>query len=188
VPTTAPVAAPSSTAAAGGQVWSIASGSEAGYRVKETLFGQSATAVGRTSAITGSIRISGSQVTAGSFTVDMTQVSSDRSQRDGQFRGRIMDTSTNPTSTFTLTKPIDLGTLPPDGTQVTATATGDLTLHGVTHSETFQVTAQRSNGVVDVTGDIPITFSDWNIDNPSGGPASVGDTGTLEFLLHLSAS
>ena len=34
-------------------------------------------------------------------------------------------------------------------------------------------------------GQEPITFSDYNIDNPSGGPASVGDSGTLEFLLEL---
>jgi hypothetical protein len=30
---------------------------------------------------------------------------------------------------------------------------------------------------------VPITFSDYSIDNPSGGPASVGNTGELEFLL-----
>src|SRR4051812_24535816 len=35
--------------------WKITSGSQAGYRVKETLFGQSGTAVGRTTAVTGSM-------------------------------------------------------------------------------------------------------------------------------------
>jgi len=28
-----------------------------------------------------------------------------------------------------------------------------------------------------------VTFSDYNINNPSGGPASVGNAGTVEFLL-----
>ncbi len=43
-----------------------------------------------------------------------------------------METSVYPTATFTLTEPIDLGTLPDANADVTATATGELTLHGVT--------------------------------------------------------
>jgi len=166
--------------------WKIASGSEAGYRVRETLFGQSATAVGRTSAITGSITISGTRVTAGSFSVDLTQVKSDQSERDAQFQGRIMDTSAYPTATFALTSPISLGTLPADGTTISETATGNLTMHGTTKSVTFTVEARRTSTTIEVSGSIPITFADWNIDNPSGGPATTGNTGTLEFLLDLA--
>jgi hypothetical protein len=40
--------------------------------------------------------------------------------------------------------------------------------------------------VIQVSGSVPITFADYSIDNPSGGPASVGDSGTLEFLLVLA--
>ena len=94
-----------------------------------------------------------------------------------------MNTSQFPTSTFKLTQPIDLGTVPADGQQITATATGDLTLKGVTKSVTFPVTARLSSGQVQVTGSIPVTFADYGIDNPSFGPASVGENGTLEFLL-----
>ncbi|MEO5680088.1 MAG: YceI family protein [Acidimicrobiales bacterium] len=89
--------------------WNVTAGSQAGYRVKETLFGQSTEAVGRTDRVTGSIVLAGTTVSSGSFTVDLTTVSSDRTQRDGQCRGRIMDTATYPTATFTLTQPIDLG-------------------------------------------------------------------------------
>ena len=42
---------------------------------------------------------------------------------------------------------------------------------------------QRKGGDINVNGEIPIVFSDYGIDNPSGGPASVGDSGTLEFLV-----
>ena len=49
------------------------------------------------------------------------------------------------------------------------------------------MTARLSNGQVQVTGSIPITFADYGIDNPSFGPASVGDDGTLEFLLVFEA-
>src|SRR5882672_1348249 len=52
--------------------WKVGSGSQTGYRVHEVLIGQSTTAVGRTSSITGSIVISGTKVTTGSFSVDMT--------------------------------------------------------------------------------------------------------------------
>jgi hypothetical protein len=30
-----------------------------------------------------------------------------------------------------------------------------------------------------------VTFSDFGIENPSGGPATVGNTGTIEFLVEL---
>src|SRR5947209_7675336 len=88
--------------------WKATNGSVVGYRVKEVLFGQSNTAVGRTSSITGSITVDGTTVSAGTFTVDMTTVTSDQSRRDGQFNGRIMETSTFPTATFALTQPITL--------------------------------------------------------------------------------
>jgi polyisoprenoid-binding protein YceI len=156
--------------------------------VKETLFGQSAAAVGRTSAVTGSITLSGSKIPAASFTVDMTKVSSDRSQRDGQFQGRIMDTADFPTATFVLSSPIDLGSVPANGVKVTPKATGKLTLHGTTKTVTISLTAERSGNAIQVVGSVPITFSDYNIDNPSGGPASVGNSGTLEFQLVLAKS
>ena len=53
--------------------WNVGSGSQAGYRVQEVLVGQNATAVGRTSKIWGSLTISGSTVTKGTFTVDMAR-------------------------------------------------------------------------------------------------------------------
>ena len=36
-----------------------------------------------------------------------------------------------------------------------------------------------------VTGSIPIVFADYNIDNPSGGPAQTEDNGLLEFALNF---
>jgi polyisoprenoid-binding protein YceI len=166
--------------------WKVVSGSTAGYRVKETLLGQSSTAVGRTTAVTGEFTLTSTTVSTASFSVDLTQVSSDRSQRDGQFQGRIMDTAQFPTATFVLTTPIDLGTLPASGVEITPKATGKLTMHGTTETVTVKLTAKRNGNTISVLGNIPITFADYGIDNPSGGPASVGDTGTVEFLLTLS--
>jgi polyisoprenoid-binding protein YceI len=166
--------------------WNVASGSQAGYRIKESLFGQSHTAVGRTTAISGTIAIAGTSVTSGGFSVDMTQVTSDQAQRDDQFQNRIMDTASFPTATFDLTTPIALGTLPADGQQITENATGKLMLHGATRTVTFQLKAARSGATIQVSGSIPVVFADYNISNPSGGPATTSDNGTLEFLLNFA--
>ena len=133
----------------------MSTGSTVGYRVKEVLFGQSNTAVGRTSSVTGQFAASGTSINSGTFTVDMTSVTSDKSMRDRQFQGRIMETSTYPTATFELTKPIDLGSVPADGVTKTVSATGKLTLHGVTKTVTIPLTARRSANSIEVSGPAP---------------------------------
>jgi polyisoprenoid-binding protein YceI len=176
--------APSPADAAG--EWSIVqSGTQAGYRVPETLFGQKAEAVARTDQVTGSITIEGTSVTKAAFTVDMASVKSvpAESRRDGQFSGRIMDVESFPTSSFELTEPI---TLPSDlggGSAVSVKAVGKLTLRGQTHDVTIPLTAGFASGDIKVVGSLPIVFADWGIPSPSFGPASVGDRGTLEILL-----
>jgi polyisoprenoid-binding protein YceI len=185
--TTTGVAAPPAAAGVDG-TWTVAAGSEAGYRVPEVLNGQSTEAVGRTSAVTGQLTIAGSSVTAASFTVDMASVTSDEGRRDNQFRGRIMDVATHPTSTFTLGAPIALGEVPAEGERRSAAATGTLTLRGRSNPVRFDVEAERTGGTIRIAGSIPITFSDYGIPNPSAGPAQVGDEGELEFLLVLTPS
>jgi polyisoprenoid-binding protein YceI len=166
--------------------WTIApNSSTVGYRVKEVLFGQDNTAVGRTNAVTGTVTISGTTVTKASFTADMTQVSSDRSQRDHQFQSRIMDTSQYPTATFSLTSPISIAPVPTNKTVKSYTATGNLTMHGTTKAVTFTLQAQRNGAQLDLNGTIPVTFSDWNIPNPSFGPITTENHGQMEFLVVL---
>jgi polyisoprenoid-binding protein YceI len=169
--------------------WDAAKGSVVGYRVKEVLFGQNHVAVGRTGAITGHITISGTAVTAGSFTVQMATVKSDESQRDVQFRGRIMDTSAYPTATLTLTRPVALAPVPAPGVIRTYAVTADLTLHGHTRTVTFPLSAERASGKIEVSGSIPVLFADWDIPNPSfTGFVTTQSHGTLEFLLKLARS
>jgi polyisoprenoid-binding protein YceI len=187
---TAPGSTQTADTAASGPVtgtWNVGSGSTAGYRVNEVLLGQSATAVGRTSAITGHLTISGTAVTAATFSVPMDTIRSDKSQRDAQFDGRIMDVAQYPTGTFTLTSPIDLGSLPASGVIRDYTARGRLTLHGTTRAVTFTIAAEIKSGHIEVVGDIPVLFSDYNIQNPSfAGFVTTQDHGLLEFLLILS--
>jgi polyisoprenoid-binding protein YceI len=187
-PTTPQVTTSSGTRAPLAGTWKVGTGSTAGYRIQETLFGQHSTAVGRTDAVTGTMTIVGTNVTRGSFTVDMTSITSDRGIRDSQFQGRIMETSSYPTATFVLTTPIALQPVPHDGIIKNYEATGNLTLHGTTRTVTIPLTAQRVGNVLEVQGILTVTFSDYHINNPSGGPASVGNAGQMEFLLHLQPS
>ena len=62
-------------------------------------------------------------------------------------------------------------------------ATGDLTLHGVTKSVTFEVKATFKNGRIGVLGQIPVTFADYDISNPSFASVTTEDHGLLEFVL-----
>jgi polyisoprenoid-binding protein YceI len=162
--------------------WDTSAGSVVGYRVNEVLLGQNATAVGRSSSVTGHLTISGTSVTAAGFSVPMGTVHSDKSQRDAQFDGRIMDVAQYPAGTFTLTRPISLAAAPAAARDYTAS--GRLTLHGTTRTVTFPLRAELVNGRIEVTGQIPVLFADYNIQNPSfAGFVTTQDHGILEFLL-----
>jgi polyisoprenoid-binding protein YceI len=176
----------SDTASVAG-TYHVGSGSEAGYRVTEVLVGQNSTAVGRTTKIWGSVTISGDSVTTGTFTVDMASVESDQSERNAQFDSRIMDVTQYPTATLKLTAPIALGTVPSVGSKATFTATGHLTMHGVTRKVAFPLTAERTADGIYALADVPIVFADWDIANPSiGGFVTTNSSGTLEVLVNLT--
>lgn len=165
--------------------WTVQQGEDvfAGYRAKEVLFGQDAEAVGRTPDVTGTLTASGTTISAVDISVDMTTIESSESRRDGQFHGRIMSTSQFPTATFRLTEPIELGSLPAEGAKVQVEATGELTLRGVTRTVTVEIEAKRQSGTLVVSGSAPIDFDDFDIPDASGGPASVGRSGSFELLL-----
>lgn len=165
--------------------WTVQQGDDvfAGYRAKEVLFGQDAEAVGRTGDVTGTLTASGTTISAVDITVDMTTIESDESRRDGQFHGRIMSTSEFPTAEFHLTEPIELGALPAEDEKITVEAVGELTLRGVTKPVTVQLEAKRQAGTLVVSGTAAVDFDDFEIPDASGGPASVGRSGSFELLL-----
>ncbi len=156
-----------------------------GYRVQEQLVGVGGhEAVGRTPKVTGSMTLSGSVVDSVQITADLTALVSDNDQRENQLRRQAIETDTFPTSMFKTIAPIDLGTLPGDGKTVHATATGALTIHGVTRTVTIDLAVQRQGGIVAVAGSVPIVFADWSIQKPTSfSLLSVDDHGTME--LHL---
>jgi polyisoprenoid-binding protein YceI len=162
---------------------SDSSGTFVGYRVQEQLANIGAnTAVGRTPDVSGSLTMAGSKISAATITANLTTLKSDDDRRDGQLSRQGIQTSQFPDATFTLTSPIDLGSVPADGATFTANAVGQLTLHGQTKDVTIPVQGKRSGDAVVVTGSLPIVFADYGISKPNSfAVLSIADQGTMEF-------
>lgn len=169
--------------------WSVDEGSFAGYRIDEVFTGGvNNTATARTSDVDGTVTIDGATVTDVEVTVQMGTLESTDGNglRDGRVGGAL-DTDAHPTATFTLTEPIDLGSVPEPGEAVTAKAIGDLTLKGVTQQVTVDLEAQLDGSKLLVAGNAPVVLSDFGIDAPSAPRVvSIEDEGELEFQLILS--
>jgi polyisoprenoid-binding protein YceI len=166
-----------------------ATGTFVGFRIQENLASVgSTTAVGRTGAVSGSMKISGTQVTEASFEVDLTTITTNESLRDRRVQ-EALETDRFPTATFTLTSPIELGADAAGGGKISVTAKGDLTIHGVTKAVEFPLEAQLVEGTAVVVGSIEVTFSDFGVTVPSAPIVlSVDDFGKLELQLLLTRS
>jgi polyisoprenoid-binding protein YceI len=171
--------------------WSITTGSQAGYRVREQLANLPAEsdAVGRTDQVGGTITITADgstvSVTAGTIQVDTTTITSDRPQRDNRLRGEGLQTDSYPTASFALTQPLAIPAAAMAGTSSDVTLVGDLTLHGVTKSVRIPAKAQFAGGTIQVAGSISFPLSDYGMVAPNIGGfiVSIADQGTLEFVV-----
>jgi polyisoprenoid-binding protein YceI len=160
-----------------------------GYRVQEQLASIGGnTAVGRTGAVTGTFTLDGTSVTAASFTATLSGLTSDDRGRDGRVQDAL-NTRQFPTTTFVLSSPIALGSIPADGQEITATAKGKLTIRGVTKEVEFQLTARLSGGALVVKASTQFAFADFSIPKPQSFLVlSIADTGTIEAQLTLARS
>lgn len=198
-PTSAPAATGSATGAplAAGQMRLAfaASGNEARYRVREQLANVSlpSDAVGKTSAVSGSLVINADGSIASDqskVVVDLTGLTSDKSQRDRFVQNNLLQTRTYPTAEFVPTGVTGLSSPLPTSGDVSFQLTGDLTVHGATHPVTWTVTATAANGT-DLTGTAAtsFTFADFGISQPRVPVVlSVEDTIKLELDFHLVKS
>jgi polyisoprenoid-binding protein YceI len=188
-PTPAPLVLPASGASGpAGPLdgrWEVTAGSLAGFRVQETALGISNDAVGRTSAVTGAVIVSGGRLTSAAVRVDLTAV---------RFNGKpqpqfatSLDTRRYPEATFILGQPVTLGSAFASGATIAVTAKGRLELNGTSRPVTVTVSGRRDGTALQVAGSIPVTFSTWDITGPSGYGflASLANHGVAEFLLVL---
>jgi len=180
-------AAESSDRTSADGTWKVQQGTDvfAGYRVQELFGGETikVTAVGRTPGVDGTMTISGTQVTVVDISADMTQLKSDKAPRDGQIKTRGIETNSFPTATFKLTQPITLPGTPEKGKQIEVTATGELTLHGVTKTVEIPLKAVWNGGTITVAGGAKVAFSDFDIEPPTNAIVSVDDNGEFELQL-----
>ena len=167
-----------------------ATGSFAGFRIDEELRTIGATtAVGRTRGVTGTVTIAGGvgseEVTATDLTVQLTTITTNEARRDDKVQAAL-DTGPFPTATFRLTEPF---ALPPDaatGAKVSATAKGELTIHGVTKPADVAIEAVRKGDTVFVTGSTTINMADFGVQPPKMGPVlQVSDQAVVEWQLLL---
>lgn len=165
--------------------WTIGDGSEAGYRVDEVLNGENVTVVGRTEDVTGSVTVEGTELTAGTVTVDLRTVATDNSRRDGYFTSQAIDTSANPEATFTATGPVDLSAVGDSGS-AEVEIPGTLEINGQSQETTAQATTTRTNDGLSVVGAIDVTWQDFGVAPPNLGFVSVEDSGVVEFSLALT--
>lgn len=159
--------------------WQVGNGSIAGFRVEESFLVQSGTIVGRSSAVTGSLAISNNQITSGSFQVDLSKLTLGAKQNASFFK--LMDTDKYPSATLTLTAPTIFADTPTNGQTITATATGTLSMHGITRPVTFTFTGRYDGSVLEAIGSAPVLASDWSIDSPFG----IHNNDMIEFLVVL---
>jgi len=165
--------------------WRITDGSIVGYRVREQIGLSKTEGVGRTGAIEGTFEVSDETLVTAVFTVDMATLVSDRSQRDAQVRGKILETTTFPTASFELVAPVSLRGVTSEGEAKKQIIGGNLTLRGVTKYVQLLIRATSARGRLRLTGETEVVFSEWRIPNPSLPAALIftADRGLLEFDL-----
>jgi polyisoprenoid-binding protein YceI len=183
-----------STAAAGSLTgnWQIATGSLAGYRVREKLafLPAQSDAVGRTSQITGSA-VFGQHgdaltISKASFTVNVLSLKSDRSMRDEKIRQIGLESERYPTAVFVLSSPLALSRKAIEGKIGHVSATGTFQIHGVTKSETLPLEVSLAGSTFEAAGSLTFPWSEFGMTAPSvGGFVNVTDKATLEFDLRL---
>lgn len=166
-------------------VWSISETSIVGYRVAEQIGLSKTETVGRTEQVAGTFTVADATLQSAEFVVEVGTFASDRSQRDDQFRGRIMDAQKYPTARFVLTEPTPLPATTSVSTMDPFRVRGDLTLRDTTKSVDIEMFAALDNGRLRLWGSCEIVFAEWGIPNPSLPVALIfiADRGTLEFDL-----
>jgi polyisoprenoid-binding protein YceI len=157
-----------------------------GYRVKEQLafLDSPSEAVGRSTAVTGTMEVAGDTVEKVRIEADLTRLTSDETRRDNAIRQRGLESDRYPTATLELAEPIKLATAPVQGQEVRGQGKGRLTVHGVTREVDLDLRGRWSGSTIQVVGQLPVKMSDYQIQAPRFGPVvSIEDSAAVEFSL-----
>jgi polyisoprenoid-binding protein YceI len=181
-PTAAAAAAPAGSV----RLNLAADGSRARFRAREQLARLPAPseAMGMTSDVSGSIGVGPNGVVpeASKISVRMDTLTSDSSMRDRFIKMETLQTQRFPTAEF---QPKEVSGLPwplPTSGELTFQLTGDLTVHGVTQTKTWDIDAQFAPSEVSGTGSTSVTLEQFGMEKPRvGSVLSIEDTIVLEI-------
>ncbi len=167
-----------------GVVFTVVPGeSTATYTVREKLarLPLPSNAVGRTTAITGTIRLDGGPST---ITVDLRTLESDQPMRDRFIRERGgIQSERYPYAQFTVTQ-LDLPGEYRMGETVSRAVTGMMKIREVERPLTFQVEARLQDNTLYIAGRTDFTWADFNIPPPNvAGVVQVEDNVHIEVLI-----
>jgi polyisoprenoid-binding protein YceI len=144
----------------------------ASYSVYENLIFENKPnndAIGTTHSVTGSFSIrEGASPLAGNMkiTVDLRTLQSDSQRRDNYIQQNTLQTDIYPYATFVSVSTSGLPANYTDGQTVHFQLTGNLTMHGVTNKEVFNVQGKVSGNTITGTATSTIYMTDFGIQPP----------------------
>ena len=169
------------------------SASKATFTIDEVLFGNPNTVVGETNKVAGQILVNAqdpSKSQLGEIKINVSTLVTDNDLRNRTLQGRILETDTpaNQYATFVAKSITGLPESITVGQQVSFKLTGDLTIHQVTKTVTFDakvtvVSEKQITGTASTT----VKYSDFGISIPDvPSVTSVGDT--VKLALEFTAN
>lgn len=145
----------------------------ASYSVYENLIFQNKPnndAIGTTHSVSGSFKIreGSSPLVAGmNIQVDLRTLQSDSSRRDGYIQQNTLQTDSYPYATFVSVSTQGLPASYADGQTIHFQLIGNLTMHGKTNKETFDVQGKVVGNTISGTATSTIYMTDFGIQPPN---------------------
>jgi polyisoprenoid-binding protein YceI len=188
-----PLASATMAPSGGATVFTIdPSASQASFTIDEVLLGQPNTVVGKTNQVAGQIRVNfadPSQSQVGQIRVDVSTLATDNDFRNRTMQGRILETgdAANQYATFAPTAISGLPETITLGHPVSFKITGQLTIHQVTRTATFDaqvtpVSQKQLTGQAQTT----VRYQDFNMAIPNV-PSVSGVSDNVKLALTFTA-
>lgn len=198
-PTTAPTApaaesasAPAADALPDAVTYTVdTAASTASYGVDEVFLSDNRPfhAVGTANSVTGSLEVVAAGTPAGRVTqirVDLRTLTSDSARRDNAIRQRWLESDTYPYADFVSTEALNLPAAYTEGSPVSFTLNGDLTVRDITIPTSWEVTGVLADGVITADATTKVTMSAFGFDPPNIAGMLRADDG-VTLTVHIVA-
>lgn len=170
--------------------WNVVQGSgrnftSAGFTFHEILPAEEKQTSGSTTSVTGHAHIDGDVMDQASITVNLENITSDKQVRDQNTKDKLLETAFFPEAFFELTEPVDLSTVPSDGTVGTVTLTGDMTIKDKTNTVSEDFDVLRTGDQLIFAGDVPINRLDYGVETPEFVAAKIDENGFVNVRITM---